>query len=242
MPLPSSLRLDAASPRVALGPSDPAFVQDPYAAYHAIRAAHPRFFWEDYGFWCFCSHEDVTGLLRDRRFGREILHVATREELGWPEPEPHTAPFHAIEAHSMLEREPPVHTRLRTLVNRAFVSRQVERLRPRIEALAHASIDGFEGRGEAELIEAFATPIPRRGHRRAARRAGARWRRQLLDWSHRMVAMYQFGRSAGGRGLAAAAATGLRRLPARLRRRSGARARRTTSSAISSPPRAPATA
>ena len=40
--------------------------------------------------------------------------------------------------------KPPAHTRLRTLVNRAFVSRQVERLRPRIAALAHELIDGFE--------------------------------------------------------------------------------------------------
>ena len=44
----------------------------------------------------------------------------------------------------MLELEPPVHTRLRTLVNRAFVSRQVERLRPRVEALANELIDRFE--------------------------------------------------------------------------------------------------
>ena len=42
-----------------------------------------------------------------------------------------------MEANSLLELEPPAHTRLRTLVNRAFVSRQVERLKPRIEALAN---------------------------------------------------------------------------------------------------------
>jgi cytochrome P450 len=66
----------------------------------------------------------VNALLRDRRFGRQILHVATREELGLPEPKPHTAAFDQTEKHSMLELEPPVHTRLRNLVNRAFVSRR----------------------------------------------------------------------------------------------------------------------
>ncbi len=90
----------------------------------------PVFFWEDYGFWCFLDHADVSTLLRDRRFGRQVLHVATREALGWPEPAPHLEPFHAIERHSLLELEPPEHTRLRGLVNRAFVSRQVERLAP----------------------------------------------------------------------------------------------------------------
>jgi cytochrome P450 len=133
-----------------------------------------------------------------------VLHVATREALGWPEPAPHTAPFYAIEAHSMLEREPPVHTRLRTLVNRAFVSRRVERLRPLIAAHAHALIDAIEARGEAELIEAFATPIPVRV---IAELIGVpvEMTPSLLDWSHRMVAMYQYGRSVDDERAAAAA-------------------------------------
>nr|MCU0802336.1 cytochrome P450 [Paracoccaceae bacterium] len=56
-------------------PTDPAFVQNPYA------------------------------IFRDRRFGREAVHA--------PDIAPHLAPFYAVEAHSMLEREPPTHTRLR---------------------------------------------------------------------------------------------------------------------------------
>jgi cytochrome P450 len=192
--LPPSLRIDASRRRVRLSPTDQAFVQDPYAAYDAIRAELPAFFWEEYGFWCVATHQAVSGLLRDRRFGREVLHVATREELGWPEPQPHTAPFDQVETHSMLEREPPVHTRLRTLVNRAFVSRQVERLRPRIAALAHRLIDGFADQHETDLIESFATPIP---VILIAELLGvpADMAPQLLAWSHSMVAMYQFRRS-----------------------------------------------
>ena len=115
---------------VSLDPRDPAFFNDPYPAYHAIRAATPVFFWEQYGFWCFARHAQVSALLRDRRFGRQILHVASREELGWREPPAHLQPFLDVERHSLLELEPPEHTRLRNLVNRAFVSRQVERLAP----------------------------------------------------------------------------------------------------------------
>ena len=194
MPLPPSLTIDAAAARVRLDPRDPAFVQDPYAAYAAIRAVCPAFLWENYGIRCFAAHEDVAGLFRDRRFGREILHVATREELGWPEPKPHTAPFDRVDANSMLEREPPFHTRLRTLVNRAFVSRQVDRLRPRIAALSHALIDGFAAGGVDDLIAAYATPIP---VTIIADLLGvpASMTPSLLDWSHRMVAMYQFNRS-----------------------------------------------
>ena len=116
-------------------------------------------------------------LLRDRRFGRQILHVMSREELGWPPPKPHLAPFDALERHSMLELEPPEHTRLRKLVNRAFVSRQVEKLDPRIAALANALIDAFEAPAAADLIEAFATPIPVAVIAELHRRAGRTWGR-----------------------------------------------------------------
>ena len=141
---------DPVSRRVSLDPTDPAFVQDPYAAFDAIRAQAPVFFWEELGLWCLTSYGDVNDLFRDRRFGREILHVATREELGLSEPPAHVQPFYDVDNLSMLAREPPVHTRLRTLVNRAFVSRQIERLRPRVAALANALIDGFE-EGEASI-------------------------------------------------------------------------------------------
>lgn len=179
---------------VDLDPRDPAFFNHPYPSYHAIRARSPAFFWRQYGFWCFAAHADVMALFRDKRFGRQILHVATREELGWPETPPHVKPFYDVEAHSLLELEPPDHTRLRTLINRAFVSRQVDRLAPRIEALAHGLIDRFEADGQVELIEAFATPIPVIV---IAELLGVptEMAPQLLDWSHKMVAMYQFGRS-----------------------------------------------
>ncbi len=177
-----------------LSPSDPAFFRDPYPAYRAIRDACPVFFWEDYGFWCFARHADVGALFRDRRFGREVTQVASRAVLGWPDPPEHVKPFYDFEARSMLEREPPAHTRLRRLVNRAFVSRSIERLRPRIEALAHDLVDRFEGRGAVDLLPAFAEPIPV-AIIAALLGVPADMAPRLLAWSHRMVAMYQFGRT-----------------------------------------------
>jgi cytochrome P450 len=184
--------IDAARRRVRLNPRDPVFFNDPYRAYAAILDASPVFFWEDYGFWCFARHADVSALLRDRRFGRQILHLMSRAELGWPEPKPHLEPFDALERHSILELEPPEHTRLRNLVNRAFVSRRIERLKPRIEALAHEQIDAFAGEGSVDLISEFAAPIPVAviaDLLGVPREMGLK----LVHWSHRMVAMYQFG-------------------------------------------------
>lgn len=192
---PASLRIDAAARRVSVSPTDPDFVQDPYAAYRAIRAAGLGvFYWEDYGFWCALGHADVAALFRDRRLGREVTSRASREALGWAPIPARLQPFYDIEAHSMLEREPPDHTRLRTLVNRAFVSRTVERLRPRLERLAHALIDGFDSAGAIDLLPAYAEPIPVTV---IAEMLGVplALTPQLLDWSHRMVGMYQFGHS-----------------------------------------------
>src|SRR3954471_5134578 len=185
--------IDAAR-RISLDATDPAFFQDPYAVFKEIRAAAPVFFWEQLGMWCLTGYEAVNGVFRDRRFGREILHVATREELGIPEPPEHLRPFYDIDNLSMLAREPPVHTRLRTLVNRAFVSRQIEKLRPRVAALANQLIDGFEAEGSAGLIAAYCTPIPVTV---IAELLGvpAEEGPRLVDWSHWMVAMYTPGRN-----------------------------------------------
>jgi cytochrome P450 len=178
--------------RANVKPRDPAFYRDPYPFYDAVHAASPAFFWEDYGHWCFAGFKDVNALLRDKRFGRQILHLMSREELGMAPPKPHTAAFDLTEKYSLLTLEPPDHTRLRMLVNRAFVSRNVEQLRPRIERLANELIDSFEADGRVELLRAFAAPVPAIV---IAEMIGipSEMAMQLVDWSNRMVAMYMFG-------------------------------------------------
>jgi cytochrome P450 len=183
------MMIDSNTRSVQLDPRDTQFYQNPYPIYDRIRAEVPVFKWEQYGHWCFARHEDVNGLLRDRRFGRQILHVASREELGMAEPPTHLKAFTDHEQHSLLELEPPVHTRLRGLINRAFLARHVERLRPIITNLSNCLIDGFEASGEVDLLAAYATPIPviviceLLG-------APAEMADQFLQWSHDHVGMY----------------------------------------------------
>ncbi len=188
------LGIDPANRSVSIDASRPAFYGDPYAAYARIRAVMPAFYWVEQKAWCFLNATDVGAILRDRRFGRELLPAAGQPEApAAPAPDP-TPIFQAVNRDSMLEREPPVHTRLRTLVNRAFVTRNVERLRPRIAALAHELIDRIAPAHRAELIAAFATPIPVVV---IAELLGvpSEMAPQLLDWSHRMVAMFQLVRT-----------------------------------------------
>jgi unspecific monooxygenase len=185
---PPFLHLDPATRRLRLDPHEPAFVQDPYGAYAVLHERARAVFWEEYGLWCFAGFDEVNRLLRDRRLGRErpggyMAGVARADERA------HLADFDRVEATSLLELEPPAHTRLRGLVNRAFVSRQIERLRPAIEALAHRLIDGFEGQGQAELISAFATPLPATVIAEMMGLPAAEGA-QLVAWSNDMVRMY----------------------------------------------------
>jgi len=152
MMIPPFLKIDPATRHVSLDGSDPAFYGNPNAVYAALHAHCPTFYWEQQKQWFVTGYDHVNGLLRDRRFGRQILHIASREELGLPEPEPHIAAFDLAERYSLLELEPPEHTRLRTLVNRAFVSRHVEKMKPELEELANRLIDGFADKGEVELL------------------------------------------------------------------------------------------
>jgi len=178
--------------RASAAPRDPVFYQNPYAFYDVLHGQDPSFFWDEYGHWCFAGFKQVSALLRDKRFGRDILHIKSREELGMPQPKPHTQAFDTTEQYSLLNLEQPAHTRLRNLVNRAFVSRHVEQLRPRIVRLANEMIDSFEGEDSVDLIKAFAAPIPAIV---IAEMIGlpAEMAPQLLGWSNRMVAMYMFG-------------------------------------------------
>jgi len=189
---------------VSLSPRDAGFVQDPYPFYAEWRASSPVFHWKELGHWCFAAYEDVNALLRDRRFGRQILHLATREELGWPETPEHLAPFYKFEEHSLLEIEPPVHTRLRGFINPSFLPRQIERLRPDVERLANELIDRFAGQKSTNLITSFAEPVPVMV---IARFLGVPddMAPQILDWSHDMVAMYQARRDRAAEDRAVAA-------------------------------------
>lgn len=181
-------------PQYSIRPDDPQFFNDPYPYYDQMRSLGPAIYWKEYDQVAFCDYQAVNAILRDRRFGREIAHLLSREQAGLEPVPDHLISFYEFESRSMLEREPPAHTRLRSLVNRAFVSRRIENLRGRIESLAHQLIDGFEGQREADLLPVYAKKIPviviceLLG-------VPASMSDQLLDWSHRMVAMYQFTRT-----------------------------------------------
>ena len=171
-----------------LSPLDPDFVQNPYAAYTRARAQGPVLFWQDYGMMAAFDAATVQALLRDRRLGREPPADQRK-----PTPD-HMRDFYAVEDQSMLELEPPTHTRLRGLVLRAFTSRRIAGLAPEIEEIAQALLADLP-KGEAiDLIPAFCTQLPVRIIARLLGVPEDMWP-DLLRWSNDMVAVYQIGRT-----------------------------------------------
>jgi cytochrome P450 len=145
----------------ALGfaPWDLAFVADPYPVYAELRELGPVHYDEATDHWLVPRYADVNALLRDRRFARTYLHVASHAEMGRPEEPDWHAPFWELIRNGMLDREPPDHTRLRRLVSKAFTPPMVERLRPRVQTVMDGLVDQVAGAGTADLVAAIAEPL-----------------------------------------------------------------------------------
>ncbi len=137
----------------------PAVVADPYPFYKMLAAQGPVVHAPGVfgvGARLVTGHALVSSALRGKSFIKEGDRVVAPELLARIPQE--GMDLAARRKHSMLFRDPPVHTRLRGLVNLAFTPRTVERLRPHIVEIADRLLDGA-GR-EFDLIRAFAFPLP----------------------------------------------------------------------------------
>ncbi|WP_445282811.1 cytochrome P450 family protein [Streptomyces sp. DSM 118148] len=131
-----------------------AFRRDPHPVYAKLREQGPvhrvRFAGADSGqlVWLVVGYEEARAALADPRLAKDTARIGSpmldEEKIG----------------KYLLVADPPQHTRLRSLVTRAFTMRRVERLRPRIQRITDDLLDEMLPRGRADLIEAFAYPLP----------------------------------------------------------------------------------
>src|ERR687898_21519 len=143
-----------------IDPFDPAFKANPYPAYAELRSTAPIHritLLDGRGVWLVTRYEDVLAIFKDERFLKDWRKVLTPEQLAQIPPIPQVMePL----SKNMLDTDPPDHERLRALVSKAFTPRLIERMRPRIQAIADALLDAVEDKREMDFIDDYAFPLP----------------------------------------------------------------------------------
>jgi cytochrome P450 len=177
--------------------TDPQFVDDPYPVFAHLRSGTEVRWHEPTDQWLTLTFAAANTVLRDRRLGRIWTDKTPVERF---------EPFNRLHRNQMMENEPPVHTRLRSLVAKAFARGHIERLRPRVQEIADDLLDRALDRGDGsfDLIADYAEPlpvlviaellgVPESDHH------------LLRPWSASIVKMYEYGRGPGVEDAAVAA-------------------------------------
>lgn len=135
--------------------NDPAFIADPYAGLKELRNLGKPVWHEGLGIFLAACHRDANEVFRNKSLGR--IFIDKKPEFEWET-------FNWLHSDSILDSEPPKHTRLRSLVAKAFNRNKIEGMRPAIERITHELLDAIDvkvKRGENfDLIADYAEPLP----------------------------------------------------------------------------------
>jgi len=138
----------------------PEFYADPHPTYRQLRERGPVCQVRapnGLDLWLVTRYEEARAALSDPRLSKDPRHAADAfARCGFPTFLKETAAL----ARHMLNADPPDHTRLRRLVTKAFTRRRIEELRPRVQQITDELLDTLVSRGQADLIEEFAVPLP----------------------------------------------------------------------------------
>jgi len=132
---------------------------NPYPFYAQLQSQDPVHWDEDMGFWVLTRYADVASAFNDPRFSR------AQGLTGWyqrrPESEQAAAePVYHAYSKMMTYSDPPYHTRLRGLANKAFTPRMVEQMRLHIQQIVEDLLDAVQVRGRMDVIHDLAYPLP----------------------------------------------------------------------------------
>ncbi|MGK3199832.1 cytochrome P450 [Amycolatopsis sp. MEPSY49] len=181
-------------------PRDPAFLEDPYPAFAALREQGDVHFHDELGLAVAVSHASASAVLRHRGLGRIWQDAQPLERF---------ASFNLLHRNSLLENEPPAHTRLRRLIAGAFGRGHVQRLRPMVATLATRMVDDLAAAiaadGSADLLEHLAQPLPVAVIAELLGVPGTDGPR-MVELSNAIVKMYEYGLPEEGRDAAERAA------------------------------------
>ena len=138
---------------------DPEVLESPYEFYQVLREQAPVYQLPGTDIFMLSRLEDIKQTAKDTAtFSSDFMHV-----LKGPEPCPEAAEIYAsgIEpVDTLLTMDPPRHKIYRSLINKVFSAKRVEKMHDYIEQIADELIDDFIDKGECEFVRDFATPLP----------------------------------------------------------------------------------
>ena len=155
---PGTMSLEPGAPEgLIFNPFDPVTRADPYPVYRRLREEDP-IHRSPLGIWILSRYADIEPILRDARFSNDIRNARSfpLATSSGPEFEQRLE----RRAKVMLFVDPPDHTRLRGLVNKAFTPRVVEQLRPRVQQIVDDLLTKALDNGEMDLIADLSYPLP----------------------------------------------------------------------------------
>lgn len=136
----------------------PALINDPYQIYRTLREDSPISYVDSLNSYLFTRYEDCSRILRDVNFGKQQGTLNTHE-LQNQFLDANRGRYPQVEERSILTLDPPGHTRLRSLVSKAFTPKMVESLKPFVRAITSNIIEANEGR-TFDVISSLAAPVP----------------------------------------------------------------------------------
>ena len=135
--------------------NDPAFIADPYAGLKELRNLGKPVWHEGLGIFLAACHGDANEVFRNKSLGR--IFIDKKPEFEWET-------FNWLHSDSILDSEPPKHTRLRALVAKAFNRNKIEGMRPAIQRITHELLDAIDVKVKSgenfDLIADYAEPLP----------------------------------------------------------------------------------
>ena len=141
-----------------LKPLSPEFLNDPYPMYQRLREEAPVL-WSDKGkYWVVTKYSDIHAIMRDLQYEKQLERWRQFNPVAKLIP----PVKNLMQSRSlwMLNQDPPDHTRLRSLVNKAFTPKMVSTLREHIKTLADELLKKLEDKAEFDLVSEYAFPLP----------------------------------------------------------------------------------
>ena len=171
-------------PELFLNPFEDGFFDDPYAQYGRLRESVP-IHESPLGPWTLLRYEDCSRLLRNPKTSVEDANLSSENErramfaaAGYDRPDRGSL--------AILNLDPPDHTRIRRLMQKAFTPRRVEALNDRVQALVEDALDRVASDGTMDVVADLAFPLPFAVISEMLGMPEAD-RDQLRSWSHTMV-------------------------------------------------------